>query len=157
MNKINLCKSACFVVLNLYYTGCLLRICSVVRFLGEGLLCNRGFAAKLFFKRYIAVVIGRSPWRRPGIVFDKKDCFGRAGFSVRYRLASLSVFGKEKTDSFRAILENNPTARFDGGQNGVRRLCETPFTSVLCRLHIVRTSCIYPCEAAAFFPHPDVF
>lgn len=30
-------------------------------------------------------------------------------------------------------------------------------TAVLCRLHIVRTNCIYPCEAAAFCPHPDVF
>lgn len=80
-----------------------------VLFLGEGLLCNLGFAAKLFFKRYIAVVIGRSPWRRLGIVFDKKDCFGRAGFSVCYRLVSLSAFGKEKTDFFRAI----PANQFD--------------------------------------------
>lgn len=87
MNKINFCKSACFVVLNLYYTGCLLRICSVVRFLGEGLLCNRGFAAKLFFKRYIAVVIGRSPWRRPGIVFDNKASL--VGQVFRFGIGSL--------------------------------------------------------------------
>lgn len=81
-------------------------------FWGEGLLCNRGFAAKLFIKRYIAVVIGRSPWRRLGIVFDKKDCFGRAGFSVCYQLASLSVFGKEKTDFFRAIPANQSDIAF---------------------------------------------
>lgn len=78
-------------------------------FWGERLLCNRGFVAKLFIKRYIAVVIGRGLWRRLGIVFDKKDCFGRAGFSVCYRLASLSVFGKEKTGFFRAI----PANQFD--------------------------------------------
>lgn len=121
----------CFVVLNLYYTGCLLRICSVVRFLGEGLLCNRGFAAKLFFKRYIAVVIGRSPWRRPGIVFDNKASL--VGQVFRFGTGSLLCrFSAKKRPVFFVLYPQiNPTARFDGGQNGVRRLCETSFTAVL--------------------------
>lgn len=57
---------------------------------------------------------------------------------------------KKRPISFVLYPQINPTARFDGGQNGVRRLCKTSFTAVLCRLHIVRTNCIYPCEAAAF-------
>lgn len=105
-------KRVCFVVLNLYYTGVLVANLLRGSFLEEGLLCNRGFAAKLFIKRYIAVVIGRGPWRRLGIVFDKKDCFGRADFSVCYQLASLSVFGKEKTDFFRTITANQSDSAF---------------------------------------------
>ena len=121
----------CFVVLNLYYTGCLLRICSVVRFLGEGLLCNRGFAAKLFFKRYIAVVIGRSPWQCPGIVFDNKASL--VGQVFRFGIGSLlcRFSAKKRPISFALSPQINPTAPFDGGQNGVRRLCKTPFYSRL--------------------------
>lgn len=106
----------CFVVLNLYYTGCLLRICSVVRFLGEGLLCNRSFASKLFFKRYIAVVIGRSPWRRPGIVFDNKASL--VGQVFRFGIGSLlcRFSAKKRPISFVLYPQINPTARFDGGQ-----------------------------------------
>lgn len=131
MNKINLCKSARFVVLNLYYTGCLLRICSVVRFLGEGLLCSRGFAAKLFFNRYIAVVIGRSPWQRPGIVFDNKASL--VGQVFRFGIGPLlcRFSAKKRPISFVLYPQINPTARFDGGQNGVRRLCKTPCYSRL--------------------------
>lgn len=159
MNKINLCKKkgcmfCCFkfilyrvLVANLFRGS----------FLGEGLLCNRGFAAKLFFKRYIAVVIGRSPWRRPGIVFDNKASL--VGQVFRFGIGSLlcRFSAKKRPISFALYPRINPTARFDGGQNGVRRLCKTSFTAVLCRLHIVRTSCICPCEATPFCPHPDLF
>lgn len=68
-------------------------------FLGEGLLCNRGFAAKLFFKRYIAVVIGRSPWRRPGIVFGKKRLF-RTGRFFGLLSARFFVGFRQRKDRF---------------------------------------------------------
>lgn len=108
-----------------------MRICSVVRFLGDGLLCNLGFAAKLFFKRYIAVVIGRSPWQRPGIVFDNKASL--VGQDFRFGIGSLlcRFSAKKRPVSFVLYPQINPTARFDGVQNGVRRLCETPFYSRL--------------------------
>lgn len=114
MNKIYLYKRNKYVFCCFKFILYGVLVANLLRgsFLGEGLLCNRGFAAKLFIKRYIAVVIGRGLWRRLGIVFDKKDCFGRAGFSVRYRLAALSVFGKEKTDFFRAIPANQSDSAF---------------------------------------------
>lgn len=100
-------------------------------FLGEGLLCNRGFAAKLFIKRYIAVVIGRGLWRRLGIVFDKKTVSD--GQDFRFVIGSLlcRFSAKKRPIPFVLYPQINPTARFDGGQNGVRRLCETPFYSRL--------------------------
>lgn len=81
------------------------------------------------------------------------------GQDFRFGIGSLlcRFSAKKRPISFALYPQINPTARFDGGQNGVRRLCETPFTAGLCRLHIVRTNCIYPCEAAAFCPHTDVF
>lgn len=81
------------------------------------------------------------------------------GQDFRFGIGSLlcRFSAKKRPISFALYPQINPTARFDGGQNGVHRLCKTSFTSVLCRLHIVRTNCIYPCEAAAFCPHPDVF
>lgn len=133
----------CFVVLNLYYTGCLLRICSVVRFLGEGLLCNRGFAAKLFFKRYIAVVIGRSPWQRPGIVFDNKASL--VGQVFRFGIGSLlcRFSAKKRPISFVLYPQINPTTRFDGGQNGVPPICAKLLLQPSC------VDCIL-CAQAAF-------
>lgn len=81
------------------------------------------------------------------------------GQDFRFAIGSLlcRFSAKKRPISFVLYPQINSTALFDGGQNGVRRLCDTSFTAVLCRLHIVRTNCIYPCEAAAFCPHPDVF
>lgn len=93
----------------------------------------------------------------PALCLTKKTVSD--GQVFRFGIGSLlcRFSAKKRPISFVLYPRINPTARFDGGQNGVRRLCKTSFTAVLCRLHIVRTNCIYPCEAAAFFPHPDVF
>lgn len=126
-------------------------------FLGEGLLCNRGFAAKLFFKRYIAVVIGRSPWRRPGIVFDKKRLFrtGRFFGSVSTRFF---VGFRQRKDRFLSCYTRKSIRQlFLTADKTASDVCAKLLLQPSWRLHIVRTNGIYPCEAAAFCPHTDVF
>lgn len=54
-------------------------------------------------------------------------------FAINSLLCRLSV--KKRPISFVLYPQINSTARFDGVQNGVRRLCETPFTAVLATVY----------------------
>lgn len=138
--------------------GFFLRICSVVRF-----FWGRDYYAIWVLPRSSSssvILLSSSGEARGGVAalcLTKKTVSN--GQDFRFGIGSLlcRFSAKKRPISFALYPQINPTARFDGGQNGGRRLCKTSFTAVLCRLHIVRTNCIYPCEAAAFCPHPDVF
>lgn len=124
-------ERVCFVVLNLYYTGCLLRICSVVRFGGRdyyaiGVLPRSSSSS--------VILLSSSGEARGGVsalCLTKKTVSD--GQDFRFAIGSLlcRFSAKKRPISFALYPQINPTSLFDGGQNGVRRLCETPFYSRL--------------------------
>ena len=121
----------CFVVLNLYYTGCLLRICSVVRFWGRdyyaiGVLPQSSSSSVILLSSSGEACGGVS-----ALCLTKKTVSD--GQDFRFVIGSLlcRFSAKKRPIPFVLYPQINPTAPFDGGQNGVRRLCKTPFYSRL--------------------------
>lgn len=135
----------CFVVLNLYYTRCLLRICSVVRFFLGGDYYAIGVLPRSSSSS--VVLLSSSGEARGGVsalCLTKKTVSDGQVFRFGINSLLCRFSAKKRPIPFVLYPQINSTARFDGGQNGVRRLCETPFYSRL-------GDCI-SCAQTAFIP-----
>lgn len=124
-------KKVCFIVLNLYYAGCLLRICSVVHFWGRdyyaiGVLPRSSSSS--------VVLLSSSGEARGGVLalcLTKKTVSDGQVFRFGINSLLCRFSAKKRPISFVLYPQINSTALFDGGQNSVLSLCETPFYSRL--------------------------